>query len=840
MSDAVMSDGAVTGIVVASSVIGYIWAAKNYNDTMSCQPNIGHGGVPNERTRLVQDSPGDIQRKNADMGQFVDDDDKESPENIKISVKRVSTAIQDGAKGFLVAEYQYMAVFIVLMSAILMIFLGLRKVDNSWANAGFTTIAFVVGSVTSIASGWIGMTIAVEANVRTACVAYDNRGNFGPPFVIAFKAGAVMGFALVSLGILNLYILVSLYKLYFDPADSDASRIMYECVAGYGLGGSSIALFGRVGGGIYTKAADVGADLFKLDGLEEDDPRNPAVIADNVGDNVGDIAGMGADLFGSFAESSCAAMVVSADSEDLFNNWAAMCFPMLVAACGLLVCLVTGLFATHLCTVTKKTDVGMALLRQLIISTVLMTPTCYALCHFSFPDEFHFPQVEHVVKPWYVFVCLVCGLWSGLFIGLITNYYTSNEYEPTLEIARESKLGAPANIIYGLALGYKSVIIPVICLGWTIFASYSLAGMYGVACGAIGILSTLATGLTIDAYGPICDNAGGIAEMCHMPESVRTVTDALDAAGNTTAAIGKGFAIGSAAMVSLALFGAFVTTKNAASTSETVVDILEAWVFFGLLIGAMLPYWFSAMTMKSVGAAANEMIEEVKRQFDPDSGLNLLGQNPNIPTGVPEYSKCVQISTVASLREMIPPGILVLVTPLVVGFFLGVKCLAGMLIGSLISGVQLAISASNTGGAWDNAKKEIESLDQEFLFKPDPRKEGDRQLTDREKQNQPKPWQIFTQQIRVHIDTKEEQMEGDRKPIYAAGKKSAQHGATVIGDTVGDPMKDTSGPSLNILIKLSAITSLVFGPAMAPWDQPGFIQKLFEHHTHHNNTAGMF
>jgi len=836
-----MSDGAVTGIVVASSIIGYLWAGKNYNDTMACQPNIGGGAPANERTRLVN-SP----RVSDALHSVVDDDEKEHPDKIRVAVKRVSEAIQDGAKGFLVAEYQYMAVFVVLMSAILMVFLGLRKVDNSWANAGFTTIAFVVGSVTSIASGWIGMTIAVEANVRTSCVAYDNRGNYGPPFVIAFKAGAVMGFALVALGILNLYILVSLYHLYFDPAGTDEARIMYECIAGYGLGGSSIALFGRVGGGIYTKAADVGADLFKLDGLEEDDPRNPAVIADNVGDNVGDIAGMGADLFGSFAESSCAAMVVSATSPDLFDNWAAMCFPMLVASCGLLVCLVTGLFATHCCAVSKKADVGMALLRQLIISTVLMTPVSYILCHFTFPDTFNIPQVEHAVKPWYIFVCLACGLWSGLFIGMITNYYTSNAYEPTLEIAKESRLGAASNIIYGLALGYKSVIIPIICLGWTIFASFSLAGMYGVACGAIGILSTLATGLTIDAYGPICDNAGGIAEMCHMPEEIRVVTDALDAAGNTTAAIGKGFAIGSAAMVSLALFGAFVTTKSSEGQDPNhhnptpVVDILEAWVFFGLLIGAMLPYWFSAMTMKSVGKAANEMIVEVQRQFD-DPNLNLLGENPAVEPGIPEYNKCVQISTKASLREMIPPGILVLVTPLFIGFFFGVKCLAGMLIGILISGVQLAISASNTGGAWDNAKKEVESQRQVCLVKPDPAKEGDRKLTERERLNQPKPWQIFTQRIRIHLDTKEQVPDGELKPVYDYGKKSAQHGATVIGDTVGDPMKDTSGPSLNILIKLSAITSLVFGPAMAAWDQPGFIQKLFEKHGNHtHNMTDLF
>jgi len=771
-----MSDIAVTIFIVVSTVIGFLWSLKYYNETVAYSPTI-HENVAynsNEKSALVNgDSAMDLPGQHHDEKQH-----HMTVSKIQEQLTSVSEAIQDGSKGFLKAEYQYMGVFMVMMSIALMLFLGFRDVDDSWVNAIFTTVAFLVGSTTSIISGWVGMTIAVLANVRTTAIAYNNPGDYGKPFVMSFKAGAVMGFSLVSVGILNLYILVSLFSLYFDTSDAEKTRVMYEAVAGYGLGGSSIALFGRVGGGIFTKAADVGADMFKLEGLDEDDPRNPAVIADNVGDNVGDIAGMGADLFGSFAESSCAAMVVSASSADLFDNWAVMCFPMLVAAAGVLVCLVTSLFATHCCLVAKEADVEASLKRQLIISTVLMTPVAFILCYVVFPSGAFEVSTANQCKYWYIFICLACGLWSGLAIGLITEYYTSKTHPPTRELAEESSKGAAVNIIYGLALGYKSVIIPVFCLAITIYISYSLAGMYGVACGAIGILSTLSIGLTIDAYGPICDNAGGIAEMSHMPENVRLVTDALDAAGNTTAAIGKGFAIGSAAMVSLALFGAFVTTIS--PDELPAVDILDPWVFFGLLVGAMLPYWFSAMTMKSVGKAAGEMVKEVQRQFDE---LNLLDEhNP----GTPEYNKCVAISTEASLKEMIAPGCLVLLSPLFCGYLLGVKALAGMLAGILVSGVQMAISASNSGGAWDNAKKFVEESE--------------------------KTW----------VENK------DGVKVQKTGKGSAHHGAAVIGDTVGDPMKDTSGPALNILIKLSAITSLVFGSSMATsWDQPGLIQRLF-------------
>jgi len=485
---------------------------------------------------------------------------------------------------------------------------------------------------------------------------------------------------------------------------------------------------------------------------------------------------MGADLFGSFAESSCAAMLISSYSPDLYNNWAAMSFPLLIGASGILVCLITSLFATQCCLVHQKEDIEASLKRQLLISTGLMTPVAFGLAYVAFPSEFEVSSSTGV-KNWHIFFCVGMGLWSGLIIGLITEYYTSNTHAPTIELAEKSKGqgaagvgGSPTNIIYGLALGYKSVIIPVFCLAATVYVCYSLAAMYGVACGAIGILSTLAIGLTIDAYGPICDNAGGIAEMSEMPDNVRTVTDALDAAGNTTAAIGKGFAIGSAAMVGLALFGAFVSTYQAVGQAPIVVDILDPWVFAGLLVGAMLPYWFSAMTMKSVGMAAFDMAAEVERQFKE---LNLLTD----PEAKPQYEKCVAISTKASLKEMIAPGALVLLSPLVAGYAFGVKCLAGLLVGGLTSGVQMAISASNSGGAWDNAKKYCEAM---------PKSKG-------------------------------------------GGKKTPWHAACVTGDTVGDPMKDTSGPSLNILIKLMAITSVVFAPSMAKnFDDQGWLPHLFQ------------
>jgi len=462
-------------------------------------------------------------------------------------------------------------------------------------------------------------------------------------------------------------------------------------------------------------------------------------------------------------------MVISSQSPELNSSWVSMSFPLILSSIGIIVCLLTSFVATHIQRVKTQNDVEPSLKRQLLVSTILMTPVVLGLSYSCFPANFTITQGENSknVHNYHIFFCVACGLWSGLIIGYITEYFTSHSYRPVREVSEACVTGAATNIIFGLALGYKSVIIPVFCLAGTIYCSYSLAGMYGIAVAALGILSTLATSLTIDGYGPICDNAGGIAEMSGMPPEVRDITDSLDAAGNTTAAIGKGFAIGSAALVSLALFGAYVTTVRL-----TTVDILQPFQFAGLLVGAMLPYWFTAMTMKSVGKAALDMVKEVRRQFAL-APVDAQG-NKDFSKFHADYATCVAISTKASLREMIAPGALVMLSPLIAGFFFGIEALAGMLAGALVSGVQMAISAANTGGAWDNAKKYIEAGG----------------------------------------------IPGERKGGLV-------HKAAVVGDTVGDPLKDTSGPSLNILIKLSAIISLVFAPAFPSASTGGLIVQLF-------------
>jgi inorganic pyrophosphatase len=717
---------------------------------------------PSTEPLIQQESSGDIAESQV--------------ENISVIVE----AIAEGANAFLFKEYVYVGVFCIVFGLIVLVAIGAglsRDGAGSYGDGAMAMIAFFIGSATSVLSGFIGMRIAVFANGRVAKAAV---GGIGAAFNVAFKAGSVMGFALVSLGVLMLFITINLFRLNYSEYvnDKDVANLLYEAIAGFGLGGSSVALFARVGGGIYTKAADVGADLVgKVEkGIPEDDPRNPAVIADNVGDNVGDIAGMGADLFGSFAEATCAAQVLTAQSTGLgLGDYqaSALAFPLIITATGIVICFFTTFFSTHLFTVTCKDDVEPSLKRQLIVSTLLETPTLLLLCYMFLPsDPFQIDTNHTAVKWWHVFFCIAAGLWSGLAIGFITEYYTSHSYSPVREVSESCKTGAATNVIFGLALGYKSVIVPVICIAVTIFLGFSLAGMYGISMAALGILSTLPVALTIDAYGPISDNAGGIAEMAHMGEHIREHTDALDAAGNTTAAIGKGFAIGSAAFVALALFGAFVETTRNKSMNKTTrivqvlatVDILEPFVFAGLLIGAMLPYWFSAMTMKSVGQAAYAMVEEVRQQFRDIPGL-MDG------TGKPNYARCVGIATEAALREMIAPGLLVLLSPLFIGFLFGPTCLAGLLAGSLVSGVQIAISASNTGGAWDNAKKYIEA---------------------------------GGLQVPVSADAKE---------MRPSKKGDEVHKAAVTGDTVGDPLKDTSGPSLNILIKLMAIISLVFARA---------------------------
>jgi len=605
----------------------------------------------------------------------------------------------------------------------------------------------VVGAITSIICGWIGMRIAVYTNVRTAHQCWKD---LGPGFKVAIQGGCVMGLSLVSIGVGALYGLVRLFQAHYDFSSPEA---MYEAIAGYGLGGSSIALFGRVGGGIYTKAADVGADLSgKNDyGLDEDDYRNPACIADNVGDNVGDIAGMGADLFGSFAESTCAALVLASASPDLRISWKAQMYPVLISTFGIIAGLITLIVQGVIYKVKEMPDVEKALKGVLVISTVVMTPAVIVLSWFCLPNTFSMGFGYEEVHWWQCAVSVMLGLWSGLVIGYITEYYTSHSYSPVREIAETQKQSAATGIIYGLALGYLSCIVPVLCLGITILVAHSICGMFGVALGALGMLGTMTMGLTIDAYGPISDNAGGIAEMSGLPEIVRERTDCLDAAGNTTAAIGKGFAIGSAALVSLALFGAYTVRAQV-----TRVDILNPWVFTGLLFGAMMPYAFAAWTMKSVGKAANDMVKECLSQFPKIMGPERMA---------PDYERCIRISTEASLREMIAPGALVILSPLVAGLGFGKNCCAGLLSGALVSSVQLAISMSNSGGAWDNSKKYISAggLGKEFL------------------------------------------------------KGSDAHKNSVTGDTVGDPLKDTSGPALNIVMKLTAIISLVFGSAIADY-----------------------
>lgn len=642
----------------------------------------------------------------------------------------------------------FCAVFAVIIFALI-----------SWGtsiSAGFlTTLSFLFGAVTSIASGYIGMRVAVFSNVRTTINA--QKDGYKECFNTAFRAGSVMGFALTGLGIAVLYTTLCLYSVFFSVTDWP---MMMDCISGFGLGGSTIALFGRVGGGIYTKAADVGADLVGkvIHGIPEDDPRNPATIADNVGDNVGDVAGMGADLFGSFAESTCAALVIAAQTPSLRDaGWGAVCFPLAVSSIGIIVCLLTSFVATHLYPVTTESRIEIALRLQLIITTIAMIPATFLVAKTYLPLTFFIDgvAVSHEVTSSDAVICVIVGAVGGLIIGLTTEYYTSKEYDPVKELANSCKTGAATNIIYGLALGYKSVIAPVFILATVIYISFELLDLYGVALAAVGMLSNLATGLTIDAYGPVCDNAGGIAEMAELPREVRVKTDALDAAGNTTAAVGKGFAIGSAALVSLALYGAFVTRINESGklANNSDISILQPLVFSFLLIGSMLPYWFSAMTMKSVGDAAQEMVEEVKRQFKETP--ELLDPNTRLR---PDYDRCVAISTQSALREMIAPGALVLLAPLITGTFFGVFAVYGLLTGSLLSGVQLAVSMSNTGGAWDNAKKLIEGT---------------------------------------------------------GGKGTDIHKAAVVGDTVGDPLKDTSGPSLNILMKLMAILSLVFADYFA-------------------------
>ncbi|CAA9989578.1 V-type H(+)-translocating pyrophosphatase, putative [Plasmodium knowlesi strain H] len=654
-------------------------------------------------------------------------------------MKEIAFYIAEGANAFLTKEYQYLTVFIIVFSVLLALFVSY-----------FTAISFVLGCLTSILCGYIGMKIAVYANVRTTNETWKS---LDKGFKVTLNAGTVMGFSLVSFSIIALGLLIYVYKTFFFKGAILESSV-YKVIAGFGLGGSSIALFSRVGGGIYTKAADVGADLSGKNeyGIPEDDIRNPACIADNVGDNVGDMAGMGADLFGSLAESLCAALVIGSSVLSIKEGTGAninhcIMYPLTFCSASIIVSMITFFIVTKSVKVTEKKDVEKTLKYLLFVSTILQSIAIVVIGYFSFPLSVKYNVLKEIQR-WKIIVPALVGLWSGLIIGFTTEFYTSYSFSPVQEIANTQKVSAATGIIYGLSLGYKSTFIPIICLSATLGISYGLCDTYGIALAAVGMLSTLCICLTIDAYGPISDNAGGIAEMAGLPSEVRARTDILDAAGNTTAAIGKGFAIGSAALVAFALFGAYASSANLRH-----VNILNPWVIIGLLIGAMLPYLFSALTMKSVAIAANSVLNECLAQFP----LILADKQK------PDYDKCIKISTDASLRQMIVPGLISVFSPLIIGGLMGKYATAGLLVGIILSGIQLAFSSTNSGGAWDNAKKYIES--------------------------------------------------GALGTEHCKG--SSAHKNSVIGDTVGDPLKDTSGPSLNILIKLSAITSLVFAGVIA-------------------------
>ena len=619
-------------------------------------------------------------------------------------MKEIAASINEGAKAFLFAEYKILAIFIV----VLFLAIGLFLRENSW----ITAVCFLCGALFSILAGYVGMNVATKANVRTANAARTSGMN--KALSVAFSGGSVMGMCVVGLGLLGasvLYMIIGKLGVLF----------------GFSLGASSIALFARVGGGIYTKAADVGADLVgKVEaGIPEDDPRNPAVIADNVGDNVGDVAGMGADLFESYVGAIISAMTLGAVA---FSGSKGVVFPLVIAACGILASVIATFFVRG----SEGANPHKALKMGSYISALLVVIASVILS-------------KVMLGGFGAAIAIVSGLVVGLVIGIVTEVYTSGDYKFVKKIAQQSETGSATTIISGTAVGMMSTWIPVvlICLG--IFLAYRFAGIYGIALAAVGMLSTTGITVAVDAYGPIADNAGGIAEMSGLDHSVREITDKLDAVGNTTAAMGKGFAIGSAALTALALFVSF--TQATGLTAESVA-LTNPNVVIGLLIGGMLPFVFSAMTMDSVSKAAYSMIEEVRRQFREIPGV-MEG------TTKPDYKTCVAISTTSALKEMLVPGIMAVVVPLLVGIVLGSTALAGLLAGSLVSGVMLAMFMSNAGGAWDNAKKYIE--------------------------------------------------EGNH-----GGKGSEAHKAAVVGDTVGDPFKDTSGPSINILIKLMTVVSTVF------------------------------